>query len=300
METTQEKKMELPAPLYKVDKRKYGRGWSITINDVKLKSASRVLGVSINKPALVKWAAREAVAEIRGAILDRLKGKDQARLKVTEKWVEEIIAEGANRPEALKIEGGRIGTLLHDAFEKITLGTKAKELVALLSEKDQPLRESIEGFEEWFLQSKLQIVARELAVGSKKHGFGGILDALAYGSGGWWMIDYKTGGGVYWEAALQTMDYLMAVEEQYGIKLQGIRIVRVAKKEPFGVEVVPVSDLENTKKAWLHAFGLYMASEGEFLGKPTYSTFFEIESQKMAGAVRATAEERVKKGLAPF
>lgn len=290
----------LPKPKYIVEKKKHGRGFSLRIDGQKLISPSRALGVVINKPALVNWAAKEAVANVRGAILDRLKGKDVARLKVTEKWVEEIMAEGVKRPEALKIEGGRVGTLLHKAFEDITLGKSAHEIVALLSKKDTPLKASIEGFEEWFLKAKLKIVGREMAVGSLKHGFGGILDSLAYGFDGFWIIDYKTGSGVYWESALQTMNYKLSVEEQYGIKIKGIRIVRVAKKEPFGVEVIPVSDLDNTERAWMKAFELFECSQGSFLGKPTYSTFFDIQSQKMAGAARSTAEQHVKDGNAPF
>jgi len=294
------KAVTLPPARYQVEKKKYGRGYSIRIDGQKLISPSRALGVAINKPALVRWAARESVANIRGAIMDRLKGKDKARLRVTAEWVEEIIKEGEQRPEALKVEGGRVGSLLHDAFEEITLGTPAKKLVSTLMKTDKPLAESITGFEEWFLKSEMQIVGREQAVGSKKLGCGGILDALGYSQGKWGIIDYKTGSGVYWEAAIQTANYAICVEEQFGIKISWIRIVRVAKKEPFGVEVVPVNDMLNAKMTWMDCLDIYKRSLGNYLGAPTYSTFFHIDSMKKASAARKTAEERVKSGKAPF
>ena len=127
-----------------------------------------------------------------------------------------------------------------------------------------------------------------------------MIDALGIHEGKWGVIDYKTGKGVYWEAALQTANYAMSLEEQYDFKIEWVLIVNVAKKEPFGVEVVPISDQINAREAWWHAFKLYKKSLGEFLGKPTYSTFFEVESRKQAAAAKSKVEEKFKSGATPF
>ena len=63
----------------------------------------------------------------------------------------------------------------------------------------------------WKAASQAEIVASEFQVFSTKYGYAGSCDALVrFADGSLWIVDYKTGKGIYAEHALQLMAYTMA------------------------------------------------------------------------------------------
>lgn len=83
---------------------------------------------------------------------------------------------------------------------------------------------------EWKEQTNLKIIKPELTLLSKKHKFGGTLDAILVGKK-LRLGDYKTSGGVYADMLIQVGGgYALLWEENYpDEKLDGIEILRFSK-----------------------------------------------------------------------
>ena len=125
----------------------------------------------------------------------------------------------------------------------------------------------------WKAASQAEIVAAEFQVFSTTYGYAGSCDAMVrFPNGSLWIVDYKTGKGIYAEHALQLMAYTMAdvvgaddvVDERLTELLHGVT----------GMAVLHLSDsawefhaLEPDPSTWvafrgLLAFATWTASHG--------------------------------------
>ena len=64
----------------------------------------------------------------------------------------------------------------------------------------------------------------------------------------------------------------IAVEEQFGIKINWCDIIRFGKKAPFESEGRSVTDLANSKAGFLHALGLVQANKLKLIGEPFFTS----------------------------
>lgn len=306
--------MKLPAPAYYVEDPNGTHRYKITALDKKtilapkLKSVTGTLGV-INKPLLIPWATNQGIARAIAAVMvtqldqidanaawlaDAIKiakkstGRGQAwapRLAealagkldfkkttvLSPLGLANIIEAASKQPDKVKEEAADIGSQVHAAIEAIIKGEEP-----VVSER---IKQPVAEFRTWFLGTKTEIVAQELAVGSVTHLFGGRLDAIGVrkigGKWRWGISDWKTSSGIYEEMALQVAGgYAIAVEEQFpGLKIEWADIVRFAKAEPYGSESKPVLNMDVARRAFLGALQLGRDLETEFFGPPSYSTF---------------------------
>jgi len=151
-------------------------------------SVTTILGIK-DKPALVGWAKRETAAcAVRN--LDTLArmvkgGGPQAAVD----WLKRI-------PDYARDTSADLGTQVHAAAEAIAHG----EPVTL----DDDVRPFIEAYRRDFLEVfEPRFLAVEAMVCSPRHEYGGTADVFAEIDGEIWLIDYKTGSGVYPDTALQ-------------------------------------------------------------------------------------------------
>jgi hypothetical protein len=94
-----------------------------------------------------------------------------------------------------------LGTAVHDAA---ALGRTPEQVPPEVAPR---LRQ----FLAWKADSRAEIVASEFQVFSTTCGYAGSCDALVrFADGSLWIVDYKTGKGIYAEHALQLMAYTMA------------------------------------------------------------------------------------------
>src|SRR3990167_3128262 len=122
-------------------------------------------------------------------------------------------------------EAGTIGTKIHDWIEEYIKGKKPE----MPEEKNIII--GVNGFLDWVKKIKVKFIESEILVYSKQYDFSGRLDAIAIIDGKRYLIDYKTGTGLYNDVLLQTAAYTAAYQEMTGNKIYGRWIIRIEKRD---------------------------------------------------------------------
>jgi hypothetical protein len=219
-------------------------------------SVTTVLAIK-DKPALVGWAKRETAAcAIRNlGVLERMvqSGGPQAAID----WLKKI-------PDFARDTAADLGTQVHAMAEAIGRG----ELVAL----EETLRPYLAAYRRDFLDLFApRVLAVEAMVCSERYEYGGTADAFVEIEGEIWLLDYKTGAGVYPDAALQLAGLARAQfigrpgdPVQYPVPAAtrfGILHIR-----PEGARLYPVTVDRQTVAAFLDARRLYAWDQGPAKG----------------------------------
>jgi hypothetical protein len=151
-------------------------------------SVTTILGIK-DKPALVGWAKRETAAcAVRNLdVLERMvrSGGSQAAVD----WLKRI-------PDYARDASADLGSAVHAAAEAIARGQSG------------PVAEDVGPFVAAYRRDFLdafgpRFIALEAMVCSERYEYGGTADAFAEIDGEIWLLDYKTGAGVYPDTALQ-------------------------------------------------------------------------------------------------
>jgi hypothetical protein len=151
-------------------------------------SVTTILGIK-DKPALVGWAKRETAAcAIRNLeVLERMVQSGGAQAAV--EWLKRI-------PDFQRDASADLGTAVHAAAETIARG----EPVSISDE----VRPFVAAYRRDFLEVfRPRFIAVEAMVCSERYEYGGTADVFAEIDGEIWLLDYKTGTGVYPDSALQ-------------------------------------------------------------------------------------------------
>ena len=151
-------------------------------------SVTTILAIK-DKPALVGWAKRETAAcAVRNLdVLARMVQSGGAQAAVD--WLKRI-------PDYQRDVSADLGTQVHAAAEAIARG----EPVALSDE----VRPFVAAYTRDFLEVFTpRFLAIEAMVCSERYEYGGTADAFAEIDGEIWLLDYKSGAGVYPDTALQ-------------------------------------------------------------------------------------------------
>ncbi|MES2211398.1 MAG: hypothetical protein V4515_14640 [Chloroflexota bacterium] len=146
---------------------------------------------------LHQWAIGKVIdAAINGhkGIGERLASGDPAAVAVIKHELR--MAATAERDAAASL-----GTAVHDAAAAgLTLDEVSSDIAPRLQQ-----------FYDWLAKSGAEILGSEFQVWNLTLGYAGTADALVrLRDGSIWVVDYKTGKGVYGEFALQLIAYLMA------------------------------------------------------------------------------------------
>jgi hypothetical protein len=169
-----------------------GRGHSYLLDGYPADGVTSILSNGIPKPALINWAARATAGyavdhwdDLAGlGVAERLRTLERAR------WAD---SDGA----AVR------GTQIHQLAIRHILGEEI--------EIPEPLTGHVEAYERF--RDEWQPVEKfgEVVVGNRKHRYMGTLDLVArLNDGQDWLLDWKTGSGIYPEAALQLAAYRYA------------------------------------------------------------------------------------------
>jgi len=158
------------------------------------------------------------------------------------KWIAE---NGWNESQRILKEAGLRGTKVHDAIESLINGS---ELHALHYSLDEWRR--INAFVEWYKQADIEVIALELPVFSKKHGYAGRFDCLAMLDGKLTVIDWKTSGSMYPHFPLQFAAYARAIEEQTDLKIEQTAGLQLGTSSKAGWKL-------DIHKDWKHAWKMF-------------------------------------------
>jgi hypothetical protein len=154
----------------------------------QLPSVTTILGIK-DKPALVGWAKRETAASaVRNLdVLSRMVAHGGAQAAVD--WLKKI-------PDYQRDASAELGSAVHAAAEAIARGESGPI--------DEAVRPFVAAYRRDFLEIfRPRFLALEAMVCSLRYEYGGTADAFAEIEGEIWLIDYKTGAGVYPDTALQ-------------------------------------------------------------------------------------------------
>jgi hypothetical protein len=224
-------------------------------------SVTTILGIK-DKPALVGWAKRETAAcAVRNLdVLEAMvrSGGSQAAVD----WLKRI-------PDYARDASADLGSAVHAAAEAIARGQSGP-----VAEEVGPF---IAAYRRDFLETfQPRFIAVEAMVCSERYEYGGTADAFAEIDGEIWLLDYKTGAGVYPDTALQLGGLARAQfigypgdPTQYPVPYAtrfGVVHIR-----PEGAPLLPVVVDRETVSAFLDARRLYGWDQGpakRVIGEP--------------------------------
>lgn len=196
------------------------------------------------KPALIQWAANQAVESLKTAEKDSL-----GNYLITEELLE--VARKAHAQKRDKAADR--GTLAHAWMAKWINASMGK---AAYPESEPELMPMIGNFLKWVAETKPKFLDSEKIVYSAKYFYAGTLDFICEIENKNYLGDIKTGSGIYREMFLQTSGYQIAFEEQEPkVKIDGHIIVNVTKDGKLNVK--ENFDYEGTKQGFLSALTLY-------------------------------------------
>lgn len=203
------------------------------------------------KPALIQWAANEAVKYIK----ENLSYKRMKLLRKGYSIVKNTVLDEASKAHTKKKEAaGAHGTDMHalvEGYIKECISNNAGiPLMALNSQ--------VTLFVEWAHENVDHFLFAERPVHSKSLFLAGTIDFGAVMKDGTRRVgDLKTGSGIYYEAMLQTEAYQVLAEEEGDEKYDGSVIVNLRKDGKFETQTRARNELDK------HAFlGLVAAYRG--------------------------------------
>ncbi len=250
--------MTSPSNITRVDRPESqgGRYYSVTTTDGvehKLFSVTNILSSSIAKPALVPWSAKLTAERFADLLTENEIGDFGGLLAIERERIPAFVKEAKAAHRATLTTAGDIGSRVHDYVESLDKGLP-------LPPVDFDMEPSITAFHQWRDQHHLEIIEAERQVYSIQYGYAGTLDAVARDTetGNLIILDYKTGSGVYKEAALQVAAYAQAFAEMTGSVPDECHVVRFAK-DGSGFESRQVADWPTTfHTGFVNVLGQYL------------------------------------------
>jgi|SRR5215831_2782729 len=175
-----------------IERKNHGRGHSYRRNGRKIPGVTTILGATMPKPALIKWAGN-TVTSFTVDNWDRL-----GDLPVTER-----IAEMQAAPDAERDAAARRGTEVHRLAERLAVG----ERVTIPDE----LTGHVDSYRQFLDRFRPEPIAIELVVANARPRYCGTADLVALMLGEVWLLELKTGrSGIFRESALQACAYRRA------------------------------------------------------------------------------------------
>jgi len=225
-----------------------------TLGGKPLTGVTTILGV-IAKPALIQWAANEAVECVdkmiwETQILPYEYVNGDARVIITDKQLREILETARTAHARKRDKSADIGTLAHSFVETYI---KTDNFVPV---EDKQVNDMVTQFIVWAQKNKVKFLASEKTVWSREFFFGGTFDFLCEMDGRTYLGDYKTSSGIYFEMFLQCAAYQLALQEhEPELKIDGHIIINTTKTGILNVETH--YDYEATKEGFLACLKLY-------------------------------------------
>ncbi len=262
--------MILPAPFYKVELiAENGKHSYRTVfaegGEAIYPGVTGVLNV-ISKPALVPWAKRVAIESLSNELFALLPDHADPFQDITINRYDVIdaVERAKKRPDQLKDDAAKLGTEAHAYIDKVVKGEPLGPL-------QDDILEPVSAFADWWKNGDYSFVAGDTKVASRRHRFGGSLDALALRDGRLTLLDWKTSKAIYDEYALQVAAYAYAFNETYGVSVRSAVCVRFRKPGVEGppFEALEVKDLPASFEAFLAAKHLQEAlKQDQFIRPP--------------------------------
>ena len=209
----------------------------------------------LNKPALLYWAVNQAV--------DFLRANWQPGKAYDEVQIKGLLEDAKKAHQIKKDKTADVGTMIHDWLESYVKARIEKKPVPKRP-INKKMQNAIDGFFNWAKKNKVQLIASEQKIYSRKFKYAGTFDLDAMVNGKRTIIDFKTGKALYPEMFLQAAAYLQAKEEEIGKKYDGgVIILRLSQEDKekeivsFEVKQVDREQVENLIKVFRCCLEIY-------------------------------------------
>ncbi len=170
---------------------------------------------TINKPALIQWAASMAANHVKANWREGMSKAD----------VDLLCKQAATAHNKFRDTAAGIGTEVHAVVEAYMKGKPVPQISS-----DEALN-ACNAFLDWKSKHDIKPIANEQILFSKQWWYAGTADIFAEIDGQVTIADIKTSSGIYPEMFMQIAAYTNALEEMDpGVQIQQWMIVRLDKK----------------------------------------------------------------------
>ena len=216
-------------------------GRTYTWSDETFYSVTTILQ-ALAKPALPRWAAKSvatyATQNLPLIITLCTEGRDDEAMDLLK-----------NSPWRQRDKAADLGTIVHRAVEDYCLDLQTPPTEA-------PESPFIEAFRQFLAKFQPLILESEVTVFNRRFNYAGTLDLILEMRGERWLVDVKSGSGVYPEYALQVCAYAHGefIGRRDGTEGQMPSIQRgaVLHLRPNGYHFIPVRIDDDVYKSFLH------------------------------------------------
>jgi hypothetical protein len=220
---------------------------SYTLDGKPLTGVTTILGV-IAKPALIQWAADEAIKYIKEKQPKTTKVGGQELIVYTPPQLHDILEAAKNAHQQKKDRTADIGTKAHKWIERYVKGKNPAP--------NKKLAFMTDNFVKWATENKVEFKKSEIKLYSEKFWFAGTMDLVFKMNGRNYIGDIKTSSRIYGRGYFAQMaGYQIALEEQGYKDIEGRMIIRCGKDGSF--EIKESLDFETDKKIFLACLELY-------------------------------------------
>ena len=198
-----------------------GRHYEVEGYQFDFASVTSITGI-VNKFGIPDYYKRKGIekaidimsqpgAQERLALSATLKN-ERARKHKNNTWQTELYEEAKSGPQDAMTLAANFGIEAHEIIERIAMNDVNQKWESDLAESTE-YSSIVEGFQGWFRDYDLQIIASELMVYHPAYKYAGTIDLVCrrIGTADLVVIDVKT-GGVFDEAAMQVSAYATALE----------------------------------------------------------------------------------------
>lgn len=216
-----------------------------------LPSVTSITSVIDKSPQLISWATKLDIGYVR-SFLEQSTSPTFSREELGG-----VLDKAVNHHNVKKEEAATIGSLVHQFAHDFSRARRDGTAVPICPDQvDDGAIKGINAFLDWYLAHDVKIEEMEKVVYSKKHGYVGILDAVAWVDGKRYLLDYKTSKSLYPEMSLQLAAYLGAWEEEHNV-LDGSMILHFNKETgDFSMRQFSNKEHKANLKAFVHALEL--------------------------------------------
>lgn len=208
-------------------------------NDESFFSVTTILN-ALNKPALPKWAAN-SVAEYA------LRQWSLISTLLNEEREAEALDLLKGSPWREKEKAASTGTLVHEAVEAYVAG---------IDSMSPTTDKHVNQFELWLQNFKPTIIENEVTIFNRTYNYAGTLDLLVDMDTDIWLIDVKTGKGIYPEYAMQVAAYANGefIGRHNGRETPLPKVTRgaILHLRPNGCKFIMVDISDRVFKSFLH------------------------------------------------
>jgi hypothetical protein len=193
----------------------------------RVPGTTTIIGV-LNKPALLAWANRIGLEGIEMS-----------------KYVDDLAEVGTLAHEMVKAHftGEKVDT---DEYSKKVIDRAENAMISFLS---------------WVKGKNIEPIYNEKILVSDKLGYGGTLDMYCKMNDKNYLIDFKTGSGIYDDHFYQMAGYKILLEEQ-GHKVDAVLIVNIPRAESEKFQTEETSDMRQSERVFRLCLELYQAKKG--------------------------------------